>query len=46
MSELINEWYELLDANHVRVEPKAFTLLKLVMEDYEITKKPVEEDAV
>jgi hypothetical protein len=46
MSELIKEWYELLDANHVKVEPKAFTLLQMVMENYDITKKAVEEDAV
>lgn len=35
-SEIINDWYELLQDNHVGVQPKAATLLKQVLDRYDI----------
>lgn len=35
-NEIINDWYELLQDNHVGVQPKAATLLKQVLDRYDI----------
>lgn len=38
-SEIITVWYELLQDNHVGVQPKAATLLKQVLDRYDISVK-------
>lgn len=38
-SEIINDWYELMQDNHVGVQPKAATLLKQVLDRYVIEDK-------
>lgn len=38
-NEIINDWYELLQDNHVGVQPKAATLLKQVLDRYDIKEK-------
>ena len=38
-NEIINDWYELMQSNHVGVQPKAATLLKQVLDRYTIKQK-------
>ncbi len=41
-NEIINDWYELLQDNHVGVQPKAATLLKQILDRYDI--KEIDRD--
>jgi hypothetical protein len=35
-NEIIRDWYELLQDNHVGVQPKAATMLKQILDRYDI----------